>query len=226
MRNPHRVESWICPFCNVSAVLNPITDILKDHQILFGDTTISDSFSWEAKRCPNPKCRRISLEAEYWSVSEGKHRKWKIRPESSSKTQPDYIPEPIREDYYEACRIVALSPKASATLSRRCLQGMIRDYWDINEKWLVRELDALEERVDPETWDSIKAVKDIATFGAHPERDISLIVPISPHEARVLIELIEQLFDDWYVRRHMRKERAKKIKSIANDKQTSAEKSK
>jgi hypothetical protein len=47
---------------------------------------------------------------------------------------PDYIPEQIKDDYYEACSILNLSPKASATLARRCLQGMIRDFWGITKK--------------------------------------------------------------------------------------------
>ena len=49
-------------------------------------------------------------------------------PESDAKPQPEFIPEAIRQDYREACRIRDLSPKASATLARRCLQGMIRDF--------------------------------------------------------------------------------------------------
>ncbi|MEI8253036.1 MAG: hypothetical protein WCG25_04765 [bacterium] len=47
---------------------------------------------------------------------------WQLLPVSEAKVLPDYIPDPIKQDYYEACRIRDLSPKASATLSRRCLQ--------------------------------------------------------------------------------------------------------
>jgi hypothetical protein len=35
----------------------------------------------------------------------------------------DYIPEVLIKDYGEASGIIQLRPKASATLSRRCLQG-------------------------------------------------------------------------------------------------------
>ena len=35
-----------------------------------------------------------------------------IIPESSAKPQPDCIPAPLREDYYESCKIRDLSPKA------------------------------------------------------------------------------------------------------------------
>ena len=56
-------------------------------------------------------------------------KRWRLIPESDAKVFPDYIPQQIREDYVEASKIKELSPKASATLSRRCLQGMIRDFW-------------------------------------------------------------------------------------------------
>jgi hypothetical protein len=55
---------------------------------------------------------------------------WSLIPSSSAKTFPNYVPKVILDDYNEACLIRDLSPKASATLSRRCLQGMIRDLED------------------------------------------------------------------------------------------------
>ena len=45
-----------------------------------------------------------------------------------------------------------LSAKAAATLARRCLQGMIRDYWDIAKISLKQEIDAIKDKVDPLTW--------------------------------------------------------------------------
>ena len=45
------------------------------------------------------------------------------------------IPIPqLMDDYEEACAIVNLSPKASATLSRRCLQGMIAQIILLDDK--------------------------------------------------------------------------------------------
>ncbi len=124
---------------------------------------------------------------------------------------PDYLPQPIRNDYEEACLIRDLSPKASATLSRRALQGMIRDFWGIKRGRLIDEIDALKEKVDPVTWKAIDAVRSIGNIGAHMERDINVIVDVEPDEARKLIQLIEILVDDWYVTRHEREERLKAV---------------
>ena len=53
---------------------------------------------------------------------------------------PDYIKEDIRNRYNEACSVLYLSPKASAVLSRYCMQGMIRDLWGTDRNNLNQEL--------------------------------------------------------------------------------------
>ena len=125
-----------------------------------------------------------------------------IRPISSAKQFPDYIPKGIRQDYEEACAIVSLSPKASATLSRRCLQGMIRDFWNIKESNLSKAIEKLEGKIPIPQWNVIDGVRRIGNIGAHMEKDINLIVDIDPDEAQKLIKLIEHLLEQWYINRH------------------------
>ena len=122
---------------------------------------------------------------------------WTLLPPSAAKAFPEYVPKPIREDYVEACLIRDKSPKASATLSRRCLQGMIRDFWGIKGKRLKDEIDALEEKVDGLTWKAIDGVRKIGNIGAHMEQDINVIVDVESNEAQLLIGLIEILVKDW-----------------------------
>lgn len=125
-----------------------------------------------------------------------------IRPISSAKQFPEYIPVAIRQDYEEACAIISLSPKASATLSRRCLQGMIRDFWDIKESNLSKAIEKLEGKIPVPQWNVINGVRRIGNIGAHMEKDINLIVDIDPDEAQKLIKLIEHLLEQWYINRH------------------------
>ena len=145
-------------------------------------------------------------------------QKWQLLPESEAKVLPGYVPTPIQQDYYEACCIRDLSPKASATLSRRCLQGMIRDFWSVNKPNLKLEIDELKEKVDPDTWQSIDAVRSVGNIGAHMEKDINIIVDVEPNEAQLLIGLIEQLIADWYVTRENRRERTEELKKMVSAK--------
>jgi hypothetical protein len=153
----------------------------------------------------------LAVVLQKWRVNQFGHRElfgeqlqsWRLIPESSAVPQPDYIPEPLRADYYEACRIRDLSPKASATLARRCLQGMIRDFCGIAKGTLDAEIKALKDAVDAdkaprgvthESVDAVDHVRRIGNIGAHMEKDINLIIDIDPDEAQILIGLIETLF--------------------------------
>ncbi len=144
--------------------------------------------------------------------------------ESSAKQFPTYIPLSIREDYEEACAIVSLSPKASATLSRRCLQGMIRDFWNIKENNLSKAITALQDKIPAQQWRVLDGVRRIGNIGAHMEKDINIIVDIDPNEANKLIKLIELLLDQWYINRHEQDELYSDIIDIDNAKQADRKK--
>ncbi len=219
-----------CPYCNQHTTITNPNKYTKWEQIL---VEISEKgqvgLSIYAITCPNIDCRKLYLKVSLTNVANNQATRWQngptkelqtwqLLPESSAKVLPDYIPVAVKEDYYEACRIRDLSPKASATLSRRCIQGMIRDFWKISKSRLVDEIDALKEKVDSLTWDAIDSVRKVGNIGAHMEKDINLIIDVEPNEAQLLIELIEQLVDDWYVAKHDKEERLKKIKEIAEKK--------
>jgi len=176
--------------------------------------------------CPNAECGKFTLTAQLhrseWSEGNQKMRDvektWQLVPSSKAKILPSYLPKAIIEDYEEACLIAEPSPKASATLSRRCLQGIIRDFWKVRPGRLVDEIKAIEDRVDPLTWEAIDSVRKVGNIGAHMEKDINLIIEVEPYEADLLIGLIETLIDDWYVARQERKKRLNLINSMASDK--------
>jgi hypothetical protein len=127
------------------------------------------------------------------------------------------------EDYNEAWAIINLSPKSSATLARRCLQAMIRDFCNIRERTLFHEIEKLEQKlteddlpkgVEPETIAAMKVLKNKGNIGAHMTEVDGVIVDVDPDEARLLLSLIEMLFTDWYVARHKRRERLAAIEAL------------
>lgn len=222
---------WTCPFCDRD------TTITDTHATSVFDLTLPNSvgyrhFASSLIVCPNPECRKFSLMLGMYDLERIKHagggvtwqagqviiEKWNLIPPSAAKVFPHYVPQPIRNDYVEACSIADLSPKASATLSRRCLQGMIRDFWGITKKRLVEEIDAIKDKVDAATWEAIDAVRKIGNIGAHMEKDINVIVDVDPEEAQTLIELIELLIKDWYITRFQRQERLMAIVRVRDAK--------
>jgi hypothetical protein len=180
----------------------------------------------QAITCPNPECREYMLTATLSHAKDAPNgwvagkfiKSWRLRPESEARPFPAYIPAPLREDYEEACLIRDLSPKASATLSRRCLQGMIRDFYGVRERTLFDEINAIKDKVDPAIWEAIDAVRSIGNIGAHMEKDINLVIDVDPEEAQALIRLIEVLFEEWYIARKQRAEHLASIVAIADNK--------
>ncbi|WP_245652705.1 DUF4145 domain-containing protein [Novosphingobium capsulatum] len=227
--------NWSCPHCghHQSVVTERVHQI--DTRISVGSLKNGDVFLCAlAIGCANSKCEKLTLSVSIrpktykgsyavadYGTNPSYHRQ--LIPESFAKPQPDYIPEALREDYREACLILNDSPKAAATLARRCLQGMIRDFCGITKSRLIDEITALRAQIDSgsapagvtaETVEAIDHVRTIGNIGAHMEKDINLIVPVDAGEAYTLIQLIEMLFEDWYVARNSRQDRLKKISEI------------
>lgn len=220
---------WTCPYCNQIATITD-NDVSKDnHSFYLSNKEGADLWlDTEVVVCPNDKCREYCIDAKLWKTevvhgSVTRRMKepllvWTLRPKSKAKPLPAYIPQVIARDYEEACLILSDSPKASATLSRRCLQGVIRDYWKISKPRLIDEILELQGKIDPTTWGAIDAVRSIGNIGAHMEKDINLIVDVDPGEAELLIGLLEILFADWYIARHERQEHMNKIVAVAQAK--------
>jgi hypothetical protein len=228
--------NWQCPFCGRPQTVTGMAyglnaRDLDPHGSKYGQTR----FVVESIACSNPSCGELSVAGAFFSKSEAGWKRvqsWKLRPQSEEVPQPEYIPAPIRQDYYEACRIRDLSPKASATISRRCLQGMIRDFCGITKSRLIDEIKELRRQVDAgsaargvshDTMDAIDHVRSLGNIGAHMERDIDLIVEIDPDEAQHLIGLVELLFKDWYVAREDRRQRLEALGAVAADKKAITE---
>ena len=221
---------WICPFCNVAAIIEDanyherkadFVEIQTDNKIVV----------LKMIECPNPDCNKYTLTVLLYSATwigtwtnktwrpRSLIKKWELMPCSKAKTFPNYIPKPILDDYKEACLIKDLSPKASATLSRRCLQGMIRNFWGVKKNRLIDEIEAIKDKVESLTWKAIDSVRKVGNIGAHMEKDINLIIEVDPNEADLLISLIETLMNDWYINRHEREEKLKEIAKLGKQKE-------
>lgn len=225
--------SWNCPYCNHDAI---ITGSNYSEDTHYFDKNNKDGFLCIVTRvivCPNGECREYAVRIDVCKAFHDQRQNlqhanksllfWQLKPQSQAKAYSSYtpkvIPKVIIDDYNEACLIRDLSPKASATLSRRCLQGIIRDFWGISKGRLIDEINELQGKTDPATWDAIDAVRSIGNIGAHMEKDINVIVEVEPEEAGLLIGLIEILLKDWYIAKHDREEHLKKIVAAAEKKQ-------
>lgn len=223
---------WTCRFCGRHAVISTLNSSSK-YAILETHTnfTANKVLHWTAITCPNPECNELSLEVfttglrmtekGHWVPEDLREHRWTLLPTSRAKPLPDYIPEEIRNNYREAYLILNDSPKASAAMSRRCLQGMVRDFWDIPASKrgnLGAEISFISDKINQTTLDTIIAIREIGDIGAHMEKSVDTIVDVEPDEAELLLKLIETLIDDWYIDRHNRQSRHSKLTEIVGQK--------
>ena len=221
-------EKFSCPYCNMYSVTSDdnteIYNICLKH---FEKTLHYKIINISQTICTNPNCGNATINLKLFeddrtnriidivnlcfAPNEKLIKELRLLPASVAKHFPDCVPQAIKEDYKEACAIVDLSPKASATLSRRCLQGMIRDCWKVEKDNLFQEINAIKDKVTPKTWETLDAVRTIGNIGAHMEKDVNLIIEIEPNNAKYLIDLIETLIEDWYIAREQRAKRDNKL---------------
>lgn len=210
--------TYTCPYCGCKQSLKNISsECYSGHEFNFLNSYKKTDLIIKHIKCSNEQCSQITAVA--FDLVTGKQ--FDLYPEKVHKEFPPYVPTPIREDYVEAILIMDYSPKAAATLLRRCLQGMIRDFWGIQKKTLKDEIDALKEKVSTTQWNAIDGLRKMGNIGAHMEKNIDLIIEIDEGEAMKLARLIELLVDKWYVTRHDEEELYKSVIDIANSKKDS-----
>ena len=247
-------ESWQCPYCGGFATVTTSREGYSDRRsnklLLVGNSYVLEVTS---ALCPNSGCKRLVLSAklQHFSGAIDEYRgggygiasspdypiietkfsgktiqEWQLLPESCAKPFPTYIPEPIRKAYAEACRIRDLSPNAAATLARRCLQGMVRDFHGVERSSLKQEFDEIKDKVTPDVWRGIEGVRKLGAIGAHMAENVNFIIDVEPEEAGQLIWLIEFLLEKWYVERYETEKQLIQIGGLAAKKEQQKAKAK
>ncbi|MCA8321932.1 DUF4145 domain-containing protein [Burkholderia cepacia] len=167
---------------------------------------VGTHFWWAAHMtCPACKQAIIYLQAEKHPgvLSDEDLLPFLVFPASTTRGPvPAEVPADIAEDYHEACAVIAHSPKASAALSRRCLQAVLRGNGYAHRD-LAPAIDAAlaANQLPSAIAENLDAIRAIGNFAAHPMKDTNTgeILPVEPHEAEWNLDVLEQLFDFYYV---------------------------
>jgi hypothetical protein len=165
---------------------------------------ISSAGRLTAVGCPHCNRPVVTLEIGYWEgdeyfEAEEEHVIWPLQ--SARPPIPPEVPAHLAADYKEAALVLNLSPKASAALSRRCLQAVLREAGNTNQERLVDQIKAVKGSLPSAVGDSLDAVRQIGNFAAHPEKDrvSGQILDVEPHEAEWNLDVLDYLFEHYYV---------------------------
>lgn len=214
--------TYICPYCGLKQAYSGSSEKASvrylSRNIPIPDVSKSTYLEIYHILCTNESCKMVTV-VGYLPFS---HEQVDIIPQNHNiyKKYPEYVPKQIYDDYREAALIMSQSPKAAATLFRRCLQGMIHDFWGIHEKNLNAEISTLKTKtISSSQWAAIDSLRQLGNIGAHMEHDVNTIIDIDEGEAQKLKKLIELLIEKWYIARHDEEALFAEITDMADEKQ-------
>jgi hypothetical protein len=207
MKCPHCLVEVNESFKEIHLGADCITDVWDDNEPQWG---------WNAlvMNCPNEKCGKIIIDlACYdWSCPIGYDQNYEIvyglveRKPAHPITRP-YAPAEVdrkfADDYNEACLVLSLSPKASAALSRRCLQNLLRDKACVKKPNLSQGIDEVIRIGGLPSYlsENLDAIRVVGNFAAHPMKSTSTgeIIDVEADEAELCLDVLKGLFDHYFV---------------------------
>ncbi len=195
-----------CPYCNIGIRLD-----IKG-QVAYPDKNYtSTGLGHELVHGFCPECEKFIVMLRVgkykWIDDEGElvqvHQEEIIFPRFAARTTAQEVPIAYREAFNEANAVLAISPKASAALSRRLLQGILRTDYGITRRDLSKEIDDFIQlpNIPTEITEAVDAVRNVGNFAAHPLKyqNTGEIVDVEVGEAEWLLDVLEALFDFTFV---------------------------
>jgi len=124
-------------------------------------------------------------------------------PKSAARPVSADVPEPYSTDFKEASLVLADSAKASAAVSRRCVQHILREKAGVKKSDLAKEIEEVlaSGKLPQHLADAIDGIRNIGNFAAHPLKSTNTgeVMDVEPGEAEWLLETLEGLFDFYFV---------------------------
>jgi hypothetical protein len=118
-----------------------------------------------------------------------------VYPQPAPVAVPKHVPEPFAGDLREASLVLAVSPKASAALSRRILQALLVEKGGARKRDLVEQIEEVKPTLPPYIVRTVDAVRVLGNFAAHPTKDKSTgeIVEVELGEAELTMQTVAEL---------------------------------
>jgi Domain of unknown function (DUF4145) len=197
-------------------------------------TKKGESTTWRLRIMTCPECQKdiLCFGRAQNNLQHAMPTEWtQFYPQGSNRGPvPPEVPAPIANDYQEAALVLLFSPKASAALSRRCLQAVLRNAGYV-QRDLAVQIDAVLNETDPKkvlptgVHNTLDAIRNFGNFSAHTITDLTTlqIIDVQGYEAEYCLDILDAIFDHYYVRpkEAMRRRAALDEKLLAAGKPTS-----
>lgn len=199
-----------CPHCKVhvrfeEAQVERMQQSVKLNSYLTISTESAKQIALQAASCPS--CGMPILTTVYFYDYDESYREpmdTLLWPDTAARPIPPEVSEAapeLAEDFREAAVVFSKSKKASAALARRCLQFVLREKAGTKSRDLSRQIDEVLDQLPHELAQNLDAIRHIGNFAAHPMKSTVTgeIVQVEDGEAEWLLDVLEDLFDYYYV---------------------------
>lgn len=191
-----RGEKAECPHCRTTV------QFAFGQEMRLGANAYTAPTSYTIRWVQCPACGRVTI-VLLQDVPDSSPVEQVIYPLCTQRAPvPPEVPATIKADYEEAAMVLPLSPKGSAAISRRCLQTVLVDAGKATKKNLSDQIDEVTPRLPTYLEKVLDQVRVIGNFSAHPLKDTSSgeIVDVEPGEAEWNLDVLDELFDFYYVK--------------------------
>src|ERR1022692_389633 len=195
----------ICPHCNVGIHEGFATAMVVNYPgVTARDGKVRvDPGDWLAHHCRCPECLQYIIDLENRSHPTNRAERFRAYPRSATRPIPADVTDPYRQDFAEAATVLTYSAKASAALSRRCLQAVLKDKGGATKRDLNDQIDEVVAKggLPAAIAEQLHAVRNIGNFAAHPTKSTITgeIMDVEPGEAEWNLDVLDALFDVYFV---------------------------
>ncbi len=216
-----------CPHCEQPINLPEYTQVFalddRDRQ-----TLVSLFLTWQRNRsqqrqelrgyvCPVCDQLVLVLRTVQNDITGGKVLDERIVHPAARVRAPDpVVPADIAKDWQEAWAILDLSPRASAALSRRCIEATLVDAGKQNPKTrLVDMITSVGPTLPSDLEQHLDEVRKMGNIAVHLKSDSTTgsIMEINQDEAEALLTIVDELLDFYYVQPAKRAQRQAALKA-------------
>ena len=153
-------------------------------------------------KCPNESCGYpiVWMRRNIQGVMRGSLRV--AYPRTTSRPVDPAVDPVFAKDYAEAADILSASPQASAAISRRILQSVLHEKGGYSAHDLAKQIDAFIADPNPSHIEkNLDYLREIGNFAAHPMKSTASgqVLPVEPGEAEWCLDVLDSLFDFYFV---------------------------
>jgi len=206
---PEPGVSGVCPYCGHKVVfVHPtLYEGGDEHEkrLTHFYTGPNGCYKLIGSKCPNKECKqfilirqRLGFEPEQYWVDD-----ILLWPRGVTRTIPKGFSPEIERDFKEACGTLYVSKRASAALSRRCLQSLLREKEGVHKNTLYEEIEDVlnANTLASPLQDTLHMIRNLGNIAAHPLKDkvTGKIFDVKEGEAELMIDALTDLLD-YYAR--------------------------